>query len=129
MQATSSPPFMSATPGPCARSPSTANGRAAAVPPEDRVVMADQRDAGAAAAVQPGVDVQARRPRRELRLPAEQRQPRREGVRERVERGGVLARRVGVDPRREVREQLVQARVRGVAHGQRARRGGPGHQR
>ena len=55
------------------------------------------------------VDVQAGLARHELGLPAESRQPRRERVREGVERRRVLARGVvRVDPGREVGEQLVE---------------------
>ena len=56
---TSTPPFMSATPGPSARSPSTRTGRAAAVPGrEHRVVVAEQQDAPPARAVRARDDVQ-----------------------------------------------------------------------
>ena len=63
---TSTPPFMSATPGPSARSPSVRTGRRRRYHGKDRVVMAEQQDPARAPAVRPRNQVQADRGRRQV---------------------------------------------------------------
>ena len=121
--ATAIPPFMSAVPGPSSRSPVAAQrpqrGRAER---EDGVVVAEQRDARAARALEHGVHVKPRGRRDELGRQPVRRERSRDVACEQVELVDGAARRVLRDPAPDVGEdQLEVARPRRRARASRWR--------